>query len=209
MDLVILGDTHEQHREVEVPAGDILIFTGDLSMFSKSLAAIEDFNDWLGELPHRWKLVIPGNHEFFLEADARRRSLLSNATVLIDEEITIDGLKIYGSPMTPQYGAFGKSSPADRVQHWARVPSDVNVLITHGPPHGILDRSPGQLEHAGDPELMARLRELPELRLHCFGHIHGGYGSVERDGVVFVNAALLGPFGDIDKAPVGLRMSPR
>ena len=66
-----------------------------------------------------------------------------------------------------------------------------------------------EFEHAGDPELMARLRELPELRLHCFGHIHGGYGSVEQDGVVFVNAALLGPLGDIDKAPVVLRMNER
>jgi predicted phosphohydrolase len=73
MDLVIMGDTHEIHQEVEVPGGDLLIFTGDLSMFSKRMSAIEDFNDWLGELPHRWKLVIPGNHEFFLEAAPHNR----------------------------------------------------------------------------------------------------------------------------------------
>jgi predicted phosphohydrolase len=209
MDLVILGDSHEQHRGVEVPAGDLLIFTGDFTMFSKHLSAIEDFNDWLGELPHPWKLVIPGNHEFFLESDAGRRSLISNATVLIDEEITIDGLKIYGSPMTPLYGgAFGKSSPVDRVRHWQRVPIDVNVLITHAPPYGILDRSPGQIERMGDPELMARVKDLPSLRLHCFGHVHGAYRRSEKDGVVFVNAALMGSLGDIDRAPVVLRMNP-
>ena len=136
MDLVILGDTHELHREVEVPAGSLLIFTGDFTMFSKSKSAIEDFNEWLGELPHLWKLIVPGNHESFLEADLRKRSMISNATVLIDEMITIDGLKIYGSPMTPLYGgAFGKSSATDRTRHWAKVPSDTHILITHGPPY--------------------------------------------------------------------------
>jgi Calcineurin-like phosphoesterase len=109
MVLVLFGDTHELHREVEVPAGDILICVGDFTMFSKSLSAIEDFNEWLGELPHRHKIVVPGNHEFFLEANPERRSLLDNANVLIDEGIEIEGLSIYGSPMTPLHGAaFGK-----------------------------------------------------------------------------------------------------
>jgi hypothetical protein len=48
MVLVLFGDTHELRREVEVPAGDILICVGDFTMFSKSLSAIEDFNEWLG-----------------------------------------------------------------------------------------------------------------------------------------------------------------
>jgi hypothetical protein len=209
MDLVIMGDTHELHQEVEVPGGDLLIFTGDLSMFSKNMSAIEDFNDWLGELPHRWKLVIPGNHEFFLEAAPHNRSMLSNATVLIDEEISIHGLKIYGSPATPLGGgAFGMPAPEERARHWARIPNDVDVLVTHGPPRGILDLSPGQHEHAGDPELMSQVKELTSLRLHCFGHIHGGYGMLEQDGVLFVNSALMGPMGDIEHAPVALRMNP-
>ena len=76
LDLVLLSDTHELHREVDVPAGDILIHAGDFTMFSRSLEAIEDFNEWLGELPHRYKIVCPGNHEFFLEASRERRSLL-------------------------------------------------------------------------------------------------------------------------------------
>jgi len=209
VDLVILGDTHELHREVEVPAGDVLLFTGDLTMFSKRLSAIEDFDDWLGELPHRWKLVVPGNHEFFLESDPGRRSLVSNAHVLIDEAVTVEGLKIYGSPVTPlSGGAFCKPSPADRVRHWAQIPGDVNVLIVHGPPYGILDRSPGQREHMGDPELMARVKQLPNLRLLCCGHVHGGFGMVERDGVLYVNAALMGMLGAIDRHPVVLRMEP-
>jgi predicted phosphohydrolase len=94
--LVLLGDTHELHRETIVPHGDILIHAGDFSMFSHSLIAIEDFNAWLGELPHRFKCCIPGKHEFFLERDQSRCSLLRNATVLINEGIEIEGLQIWG-----------------------------------------------------------------------------------------------------------------
>ena len=67
--LVLLSDTHELHRKINVPDGDILIHAGDFTMLSKSLRAISDFNAWLGELPHRYKILVPGNHEYFLEAD--------------------------------------------------------------------------------------------------------------------------------------------
>jgi Icc-related predicted phosphoesterase len=176
-------------------------------MFSKSLRAIQDFDEWLGEQPHRYKLVVPGNHEFFLEADSRRRSLLSNARVLIDEAVTIEGLRFYGSPMTPLYGgAFGKSSGPVRKRHWAKIPDDTHVLVTHGPPHGILDLSPGQLEGMGDPKLRCRIRELRLLRLHAFGHVHGAYGIVAIDGVTFANVALIGHLGEPVHKPLVIQM---
>ncbi len=207
MVLVLFGDTHQLHREVEVPAGDILICVGDFTMFSKSMAAIRDFSDWLGELPHRHKIVVPGNHEFFLEANPDRRSLLANARVLIDEGLEIDGLKIYGSPMTPLYGAaFGMSSPRDRERHWAKVPDDIHVLLTHGPPLGILDLAAGQAERIGDPELLRRVGELSALRLHAFGHVHGAHGMTEREGVTYANVALMGHLGDLVHAPTVLRI---
>ena len=210
MVLILFGDTHELHREVEVPAGDILICVGDFTMFSKNLSAIEDFNDWLGELPHRHKIVIPGNHEFFLESNPERRSLLDNAHVLIDESIEIEGLKIYGSPMTPLHGAaFGNSSPNDRARHWSNVPVDTHVLVTHGPPFGLLDLSPDQVERMGDPELRNRVRELPSLKLHVFGHVHGAHGAVEQHGVTFANVALMGHLGDLVQGPTVLRMRSR
>jgi Icc-related predicted phosphoesterase len=210
MVLVLFGDTHELHREVEVPAGDILICVGDFTMFSKNVSAIEDFNEWLGELPHRHKLVVPGNHEFFLEANPERRSLLDNATVLIDESVEIEGLNIYGSPMTPLYGAaFGKASAKAREFHWTRVPDETHVLVTHGPPLGILDLSPDHAERMGDPELRNRVRELPSLKLHAFGHVHGAHGAVERDGVTFANVALMGHLGELVQAPTVLRMPSR
>jgi Icc-related predicted phosphoesterase len=171
------------------------------------LSAIEDFNEWLGELPHRHKIVVPGNHEFFLESNPERRSLLDNANVLIDEGIEIEGLNIYGSPMNPLHdSAFGMSSPKERQRHWSKVPDDTHVLVTHGPPFGILDIPPDQEERMGDPELRKRVRALPSLRLHAFGHVHGAYGAVEQGGVTFANVALMGLLGDLVQTPTVLRM---
>jgi hypothetical protein len=103
--LVLLSDTHQLHREVDVPDGDIVIHAGDFTLFSESMQAVVDFNDWLGELPHRYKIVVPGNHEFFLEADLSSRFMLDNAIVLINEGIEIEAMRIWGSPVTPLYGA--------------------------------------------------------------------------------------------------------
>jgi Icc-related predicted phosphoesterase len=205
--LVLLSDTHQFHREVEVPDGDVLIHAGDFTMFSKSMTAIGDFNTWLGELPHRLKICVPGNHEFFLEAAPSQRSLLSNATVLINEGIEIDGFRIWGSPVTPLYGgAFGLSSAADRRQLYAQIPEDTDLLITHGPPFGILDIVPGSELHSGCHELLeAVVRIRPKL--HVFGHAHGAHGIFQTDHTTFVNAALLGIHGDLDKSPVIFQMT--
>jgi predicted phosphohydrolase len=82
-----MSDTHELHRELDVPDADILIHCGNFTMFSRSIKAVGDFNQWLGELPHRHKIVVPGNHELFLEADPKKRSLLTNAIILVTKRL--------------------------------------------------------------------------------------------------------------------------
>jgi Icc-related predicted phosphoesterase len=204
--LVLLGDTHELHREVEVPDGDILIHVGDFTMFSKNMRAVADFNTWLGELPHHRKILVPGNHEYFLEAHPSNRSMLHNATVLINESIEAAGLRIWGSPVTPLYGgAFGLSSAEDRKRLYAQIPHGTDVLITHGPPYGILDSAPGSGIHSGCRELLeAVLRIGPKL--HIFGHIHGAYGILRTDQTTFVNVAAFGNDGDLEMSPLVLLM---
>ena len=207
--LVLLSDTHQLHREVDVPNGDILIHAGDFTMFSKSMNAIADFNEWLGQLPHRHKVVLPGNHEFFLEADPSARFMLDNALVLINEVTEIEGLRIWGSPVTPLYGgAFGLSAIEDRLRVYAQIPSDIDVLVTHGPPYGILDLSSDSGLHSGCHELFdAVMRVRP--RLHVFGHVHSAHGIFQTDQTTFVNAALLGLDGDLENSPIVLRMTSR
>ena len=65
----------------------------------------------------------------------------------------------------------------------------MDVLITHGPPFGILDRTA-----AGLPQGCLELAEVVALlapAVHLFGHIHEGYGTLTRNKTTFVNAALL------------------
>ena len=201
MRIVLISDTHGLHRQLDVPGGDLLIHAGDFTLDSKPPSVVSDFNAWLGSLPHRHKVVIPGNHEYLLE-EPRERSTITNAIMLVDSGVEIEGLKIWGSPVTPLYGgAFGKSRPEDRQRLWASIPEDIDILITHTPSFAILDHGLPSERREGCPCLFAEVfRVMP--RLHVFGHIHAGYGTLRTSDTVFVNASLLGDSGSLDREPV-------
>jgi Icc-related predicted phosphoesterase len=189
--IVLISDTHELHREIEVPTGDILIHAGDFTMNSRSAEKLIDFNEWLGELPHADRVVIPGNHDSVVE-DASRRALITNATLLINASVEIIGLKFWGSPATPLLGeAFGVVSDTARAKVYSLIPADTDILVTHGPPYGILDQAPGSDRHEGCHQLFAAVQTLKPM-LHVFGHVHGAYGTYSTDDTLFVNAALPG-----------------
>lgn len=206
MRIVCISDTHELHRELELPPGDLLIHAGDFTFWGKSRRAIVDFNDWLGTQPHRHKVVVPGNHEYMLEADPSVARLVTNATLLSNKAVELDGVQIWGSPLTPSYGgAFGRSNAPDRIRVYNSIPADTDILVTHGPPYGVLDHTVEYPGPAGDPELRdAVIRIRPKL--HVFGHIHAGYGTHPTQHTMFVNAALFGLDGTLDKRPIVLEM---
>ena len=138
MRIVCIADTHELHRELVVPPGDLLIHAGDITFFSRRPRMYRHFDLWLGELPHRHKIIIPGNHDFLLE-DPLERNAITNATLLVDSGVEIEGLKIWGSPVTPLCGgAFWMPTAADRRRHWARIPEGLDILVSHGPPLAFL-----------------------------------------------------------------------
>jgi len=204
--VVLISDTHELHRELDVPDGDILIHCGDTGMMSRSLAAIEDFDDWLGGLPHKVKLLVPGNHEFVLE-NPGRRGLITNATVLVNESVTVMGLRIWGSPTTPLVdGAFGLISDRHRARLYEQIPNDTNIVVTHGPPYGVLDQAPGSEYHAGCRQLLAAMQRV-KPRLHVFGHAHGCFGMMDTPETLFANVALLGSDGSLSNPAVVLQMN--
>jgi hypothetical protein len=98
--IVCISDTHELHRELDIPPGDILIHAGDFMFMSQRPSKVADFDRWLGELPHPTKIVIPGNHDSLVEADTVTRLL--NATLLINRGMESHGLKIWGSSLLAQ-----------------------------------------------------------------------------------------------------------
>jgi Icc-related predicted phosphoesterase len=198
--VVCISDTHELHRDLALPDGDLLIHAGDFT-FWNHVSKIRDFNDWLGELPHRHKVVIPGNHDRAFNQDPRFRAMITNAALLINESVRLCGLNIWGSPVTCDDDAFGYTKRDERARLYASIPADTHILITHGPPYGILDREPGSRKREGCTELRLAVMRL-QPRLHVFGHVHAGYGTCHTERTLFVNAALLGWTGDIENRPI-------
>jgi len=194
MRLVVLSDTHGQHDKItDVPKGDILIHAGDFMNSGTDLLEIISFNRWLGEQPFRQRVVCAGNHDKYFESDpGTARALLTNAHYLENSEITIEGVRLWGSPYTPEFfnWAFMYSRGTAATRYWDSIPEHLDVLITHGPPLGILDQTVPQTLHLGCAELLDAVRSK-KPKVHLFGHIHGGAGELEREGIHFVNAAYL------------------
>lgn len=188
--LVFLSDTHARHHKIPVvPEGDILLHAGDLTNWG-SLADVEHFNGWLGRLPHKHKVVIAGNHDFCFEKDPERAvALLTNAHYLQDQSLELEGLKLYGSPWQPRFCnlAFNLDRGPKLAAVWDKIPEGTDILLTHGPPHGQLDRTRDGLA-VGCEDLARRLLTV-RPRVHLFGHIHEGYGMV-RGETTYVNASV-------------------
>jgi Icc-related predicted phosphoesterase len=199
--IVLMGDTHGQHRTLHVPDGDILIHAGDFTLFNQNRDLVRDFNLWLFKLPHTRKYAIPGNHDFKF-ADPKWRRLISAATLLLNEGIVRDGIRIWGSPLTPSnFESFGATSEADCGRIFSRIPAGTDLVITHGPPYGILDVAGSGNRHQGCTHMLAAIRRVRPA-LHVFGHIHESYGMASVDGTVFVNAALAGPGYRLVRQPI-------
>jgi Icc-related predicted phosphoesterase len=207
--VVCLSDTHGLHREVQIPDGDVLIHAGDMTNFfqplERSWEELKSFNDWLEQIPHRHKIVVAGNHDLvFQEEPKKAKTLLSNAHYLENSGIELEGIHFWGSPTTPVMAsmAFAATSRARSRETWNRIPDDTDVLITHGPPYGTLDKNDILGRHHGCQYLTgALLRVRP--RLHVFGHIHGGYGYERAwERTLLVNCAIVNSRREIAHPPI-------
>lgn len=189
MRIVAISDTHEMHRKILVPDGDVLVHAGDMTWHGE-LDAIAEFNAWLGRLPHTHKIVIAGNHDWgFQLQPAAARALITNAIYLEDSSTEIQGVRFYGSPWQPEFcqWAFNLPRGPQLAAKWALIPENTDVLITHSPPYGIRDLNAGN-QGQGCRDLLARVI-IVKPRLHIFGHIHESYGRLETQETVFINAA--------------------
>lgn len=198
MKIVLISDTHTKHRSIKLPEGDLLLHAGDLT-YDGTLADIEDFNVWVGEQKSKFTygvVTVAGNHDLTMDINHRKytedaEKLLFNCIYLNDSGCEINGLKIWGSPVSPTFGydwAFNRGRGEEIKENWDKIPADTDVLITHGPPWQFLDKPFGRRSPVGCADLLdAVLRIKPKL--HVFGHIHGSYGEGTYEGIIFVNAS--------------------
>lgn len=182
-----MADTHGAHAQLTVPDGDVLIHAGDLTERGtrQSVAEVAGF---LRALPHRHKIVIAGNHDFlFQEEPGLARALMKGLTYLQDEEVTIDGLRIWGSPWQPWFHdwAFNLHRGPAIAAKWQLIPSGIDVLVTHGPPAGSGDLC-FDGRRVGCDDLLRHVDRVAP-RVHLFGHIHEDRGHWQRGQTIIHN----------------------
>lgn len=187
-----ISDTHTYHDLLKVPrAIDMVIHSGDCSNPRdpyNNEPEIREFIDWYKELPIKHKIYVAGNHDSSIEKKlVTKKDFEDNGIIYLENDyVTIEGLKIFGSPYTPNFGNWSFMRDRNKLDRFWRdaIHGDTNIVITHGPPKGILDISENrdhQLEFCGDKSLLNKILEV-QPTYHLFGHIHNG-GSIVNAGV--------------------------
>jgi Icc-related predicted phosphoesterase len=202
MKITCISDTHSLVRSpdslkvltAKLTGGEILVHAGDMSS-QGSATEVMLFLEWFWSLPYTHKVLIAGNHDWLFERDpGLAADMLANfpgITYLNDSEATIEGLRFWGSPITPFFNNWAFNRHSKEIgQHWDMIPEGIDVLITHGPPAGILDTIDSVQPPAGCHLLRGAVARV-KPKLHVFGHIHEGRGLRQVDETLYINAATL------------------
>jgi len=216
MKICVISDTHTKHkkfRHIEgIPECDVLVHCGDFTWTGKYWE-VNNFMRWFLDQPAKHKILISGNHEETFDRGHKSYNpsayhLVAGCTeenfhYLQDSAVTIDGVKFYGTPWTPRFYDWAFNGIPDKdlpyqaggvslTEMYSRIHEDTNVLICHGPPYDILDRSENGDVRTGSVEIRRVTQKLLNLRLYLCGHIHESRGVERADGgVTFVNASSL------------------
>lgn len=196
--LTAISDTHNRHRKMTLPETDIIVHAGDATSMGY-VHEVTEFMKWYGSLDYQLHIFIPGNHDWLFEKQPALAKQIceDNGVILLnDSGMEIDGFNFWGSPVQPYFcnWAFNRYRGEDIKKHWNLIPNNTDVLITHGPPHMILDR----LEYVdGTPkdewvgcEMLTEAIKRVKPQIHLFGHVHCGYGEHHEDGVSYYNVSI-------------------
>lgn len=184
MDVTVIADTHGLHEQLELPCGDMLVHAGDFTEFGDR-ADEETFVRWFSDQSYEHKIVIYGNHEIGFDQQRRMRfredCFQRGITVMSNERQDVGGLTICAL-------GFPVNQLQPGTDRYNGLTDDVDVLISHVPPKGILDESIDGSNYGDTLLRQALRRSSPDL--HLFGHVHASYGRVEQQGTTYINAAL-------------------
>lgn len=203
--ITVISDTHTKHKQVraDLPGGNVLIHAGDISSLGYP-HEIDNFCKWFDKIEdYDHKIFIAGNHDFLFENHSDDAAQIVNSFkwfhylqdswVQVGEDIEDRLTKIYGSPWQPEFlhWAFNlKRNGSELKKVWADIPDDTDILVTHGPPYGILDTVGHYPEKLGCMLLANRILEV-KPKIHVFGHIHSGNGYFFDGTTHYLNASVL------------------
>jgi Icc-related predicted phosphoesterase len=198
MKIVCISDVHGKWNKIEIPECDLLVSAGDYS-FTGEIHMVKDFHKWMNKQPAKHKISVQGNHEKWVERNFDLAKQMAKEACpdihFIDEGLVeIEELKIWCSAITPFFynWAWNRYRGEEIKKHWDKIPLNIDFLITHGPPYGILDTVSFHrpIENLGCKELANKIKELKNLKIHSFGHIHDSYGVYDNGLVKFINASI-------------------
>lgn len=190
------------HNYLNIPEGDIFIFGGDISETGR-IEEITDFNDFLGELPHKYKIITDGNHDLSPEEISK---LITNAIYLQHGLLEIKNIRIWGTSWQYwlAYQIQCNKNKISSQELWEKIPTGIDILITHFPPYGIGDLTRNG-SHLGSKDLLTAIRRI-KPKYHIFGHIHENYGIFKEiiDGfeITHINASAIIGFGTELNPPI-------
>jgi Icc-related predicted phosphoesterase len=202
MKIWFISDTHNEHLGIQVPDVDLVIHCGYEATHGNAWMNEPEsrrFFDWYSALDIATKVFVPGNHSTAVEQGLIRAEDYPAVQFLIHEQMELKELKIFGSPYTPRFHDWAymkKRGKLDIV--WQSIPNDIDILITHGPPKGVLDLTHDIESHAivqvGCAALRRHVDERIQPRIHAFGHLHdekgiSNYGMFTRGATQFINCA--------------------
>ena len=186
-----ISDTHTYHWLLDIPKGvDMVIFSGDCSNpreYILNRDEVLNFLVWFGNLPIKYKVFVAGNHDTSIEKGYINKFDFSDKGIIYleNESVEIEGIKIWGSPITPEFGiGWAWNRKREKIHKtWDLIPDDTDIVISHGPPFGILDATydrNNKYDLCGCRNLMKRIIKVnPKLCL--FGHIHN-FKDIQNQG---------------------------
>jgi len=195
--MVCVSDTHLIHEFIALPPGDVLIITGDI-LFKDVIGTIEDgikdlenFNSWLATQPFKYKIVLAGNHDETIKllGSEKTSQILSNAVYLENKMFNIEGVSIYGSPISPTGKSRNKAFQVSKERlhdELSTIPSPLDVLLTHG----------------CNSEIQNYVDSHTKSRVHIFGHYHREFGVTFGENSTFLNAAIVNQFNLPTHSPI-------
>lgn len=196
MKILFLSDTHGKHCKLSnLPQADVLIHAGDLT-WNGTEDEITDFVEWLDTLDYAHKIFIAGNHDECLDG-ATVEGLPANCHYLCNSGFEIEGIKIWGVPLFLSDELHLTDIYPKKI---AQIPTDTDILISHSPPLGILDRTSFGV-NIGNNDLQQRAQAIAP-RYHLFGHIHESYGILQTPLTTFVNGSVVNENYEIVNRPV-------
>lgn len=187
LSICFFSDSHGFHDEFELPEVDIAICAGDMTLRGKK-KEVESFFAWYQRQPAKHKITIAGNHDYWFDVSHKKSecygqdksialSIVPDDIIYLqDSMIEIEGVKIWGSPVTPWFHNWAfNMMPEDLVDYWKIIPDEADIVVTHGPPANTKLDLCRTGHRAGCPSLMHRLLDI-RPKIHAFGHIHEGQG---------------------------------